>query len=145
MLCVLKYVTCMPDMKINVGMHSDILLHCSVCVFSACCHLGLALFEWVEGIFPPGITCCLLQALCVCSSRWGRCGTGCWAWPCTGTTPAFDPWNVPVPSVQLWCGGYFRATNDGCRTPVLSEAFHREFFPQFCFKAISNPYIIRSG
>lgn len=71
MLCVLKYVTCMPDMKINVGMHSDILLHCSVCVFSACCHLGLALFEWVEGIFPPGITCCLLQA-CVCAAVAGE-------------------------------------------------------------------------
>lgn len=24
----------------------------AVCTFSKCCHLGLALFEYVEGIFP---------------------------------------------------------------------------------------------
>lgn len=31
----LKYVTCMPDMKINVDMYSYILLHCCVCFLSA--------------------------------------------------------------------------------------------------------------
>lgn len=54
----LKYVTCMPDMKINVDMYSYILLHCCVCFLSAAIW-DLLCLRWGEGFFPLGLTLCL--------------------------------------------------------------------------------------
>lgn len=45
------------------------VISCSVavCVFSECCHLGLALFRYAEGIFPLRIALSL-QGLCMCTA-----------------------------------------------------------------------------
>lgn len=56
------------------------LISCSVavCVFSECCHLGLAPFDYGEGIFPLCIALSLRvyirvqQYICICTAVAGK-------------------------------------------------------------------------
>lgn len=56
------------------------LISCSiaVCMFCECCHLGLAPFEYGEGIFPLCIALslrvyiCVQQYICMCTAVAGK-------------------------------------------------------------------------
>lgn len=55
-----------------------IVISCSsaVYIFSECCHLGLALFQYVEGVFPLHIALPLCvyvcTAVCLCTAVVGK-------------------------------------------------------------------------
>lgn len=60
------------------------LISCSVamCVFSERCHVGLALFEYVEGVFSTlhrafSASIYVYSSIYVYGSSWESSGTGC--------------------------------------------------------------------